>query len=483
MMKKKMVAIGAMGLAALAFGAVPKPYVEQGIALKETVPCAYTNGAGKVFLYRWHAPKEVKPGELYPLVIAMHGWGANGADNKRQLTQLGDAVFSCMRQSGNIRGGYDVKARDFYYLAGQAPAGMKWVDVPWESKVHTPLPAPSQTMGLQLELLEKIFAKTPSIDRRRVYVVGLSMGGYGTWDLMARKPEWIAAAMPICGGGDPDCAPKMKDISVWAFHTATDDVVPVCRSREMVRAMWDCGAPHIRYTELDEFRESPNGTHWSWCRATGEHGDFHPLDWVLSRVKPTAEGRRVAQGAWPNASRSLFDAALSNAVCKPGSWKTEVNNNPGITFTALEDETLFTPDDYENFELDCCYRFDKGGRGGIVLYADGKSGKGVEICLADDEDPALDARPDLLTGSIKGFARPVRCNEARPCDYPWWNNRMIIRAEGPHLQVFLNGELIQDADLAKLGCPLTKGRIGFRGKTGKSIMFYRWISVRPIGKN
>ena len=101
---------------------------------------------------------------------------------------------------------------------------------------------PSVPMGLLLELLPK-FRDEFAIDADRIYVMGLSMGGYGTWDMIQRHPEMFAAAVPICGGGDVTKAERIARLPVWAFHGDKDTVVPTSRSRDMIEA---CARPVVR---------------------------------------------------------------------------------------------------------------------------------------------------------------------------------------------------------------------------------------------
>ena len=99
-----------------------------------------------------------------------------------------------------------------------------------------------------------------SIDADRIYVTGLSMGGFGTWDVIQRHPERFAAAVPICGGGDPAHAEQIAQVPIWAYHGDNDAVVKVERSRDMIAAIKDSGGTP-RYTEL------PGVGHDSWTAA------------------------------------------------------------------------------------------------------------------------------------------------------------------------------------------------------------------------
>jgi predicted peptidase len=115
------------------------------------------------------------------------------------------------------------------------------------------------------------------IDRSRVYVTGLSMGGFGTWRLVAAHPERFAAAVPICGGGEPaKMAAPLSRVPIWAFHGALDQVVPLARSREMVDAVRRAGGD-VRLTVY------PDVEHNSWA-ATYENQDVY--DWLLSHRGP-----------------------------------------------------------------------------------------------------------------------------------------------------------------------------------------------------
>lgn len=100
-------------------------------------------------------------------------------------------------------------------------------------------------------LLDHLLATEP-IDPARVYVTGLSMGGYGTWATIAKHPDRFAAAIPICGGGDPASAKAIGPIPVWAFHGEDDFIVPIKRSEEMVAAIQTTGgnATLTRYPKV-----------------------------------------------------------------------------------------------------------------------------------------------------------------------------------------------------------------------------------------
>lgn len=107
-------------------------------------------------------------------------------------------------------------------------------------------------------LVDEVIASYP-VDLDRVYLTGLSMGGYGTWHLAAAQPQRFAAIAPICGGGNPTQAAKLKNLPVWAFHGAKDDVVPLSESEIMVFALQGCGG-NVKFTVY------PEAKHDSWAQ-------------------------------------------------------------------------------------------------------------------------------------------------------------------------------------------------------------------------
>jgi predicted peptidase len=111
------------------------------------------------------------------------------------------------------------------------------------------------------------------VDKDRVYLTGLSMGGYGTWALAAAHPETFAAIAPVCGGGNPADAAKLKHLPIWVFHGARDTTVPLRRSEEMVEALKAAGGN-------PKFTVYPEAGHDSWTE-TYRHPEFY--QWLLEQ--------------------------------------------------------------------------------------------------------------------------------------------------------------------------------------------------------
>ena len=174
-------------------------------------------------------------GKKHPLLIFLHGAGERGSDNRAQITHGKDFLLAAAKRQG------------CFVIAPQCPPNARWVEVDWSARSHLMPEQPSVPMGLLLELLPKLCDEF-AIDTDRIYVMGLSMGGYGTWDLIQRHPEMFAAAVPICGGGDVTKAERIARLPVWAYHGSQDTVVPTSRSRDMIEALRKAGGTP-RYTE------------------------------------------------------------------------------------------------------------------------------------------------------------------------------------------------------------------------------------------
>ena len=212
--------------------------------------------------YRLLRPAEYDKSRKYPLVLFLHGAGERGTDNRKQLVH-GIADFSSPEA---------MKQRPCILVAPQCPNGKRWVEVDWSSKSHTMPAKPSDSMRLTMALLDEL-EKEFSIDPRRRYVTGLSMGGYGVWDAIQRYPKHFAAAIPVCGGGDASAVKPIVDTPVWVFHGDKDGAVPVSRARDMVDALKKAGGSP-KYTEY------PNVGHNSWA-ATYRNPKVH--EWLFEQ--------------------------------------------------------------------------------------------------------------------------------------------------------------------------------------------------------
>lgn len=196
-----------------------------------------------------------KEQEKWPLMLFLHGLGECSNDDLSRVKIHGPAKI--------------VETRPDFPFVVVTPqceppkGGMEDVPKAWKPE---PL----------IQLVDHVTANL-RIDPTRVYVTGLSMGGYGTWRLVAAYPERFAAAVPICGGGEPrKMARSLRRVPIWAFHGALDEVVPVVKSREMVDAVKRAGGD-VRLTVYPEVE------HNSWAQT---YDNQEVYDWLLSHRGP-----------------------------------------------------------------------------------------------------------------------------------------------------------------------------------------------------
>lgn len=205
--------------------------------------------------------------ERYPLVIFLHGLAERGTDNQKQLCN-GVEAFA---------GDAARKNHPCFLMVPQCPPDGLWCRITAAADTRRNLPLaqnPTEPAALVLELIDAV-CRDYRVDTDRIYLTGVSLGGYGTWDLIARRPELFAAAMPVCGGGDPAQAGKLAHMPVWAFHGDHDPLVPVERSRDMITALQKAGGKP-NYTEYKD------ANHDSW---TPTYKNPDVLEWLFRQRK------------------------------------------------------------------------------------------------------------------------------------------------------------------------------------------------------
>ncbi|MFP4549059.1 MAG: prolyl oligopeptidase family serine peptidase [Fidelibacterota bacterium] len=199
--------------------------------------------------YLIHLPKNYKEkGQAFPLMIFLHGAGERGNDPEK------------VKMWGPPKIAEQDKNFPYVLISPQCPEGDWWSSFTQLENLHT---------------LINTITDEYNIDRSRIYLTGLSMGGYGTWALACEYPELFAAIAPICGGGQPRLTRKITNIPTWVFHGAKDEVVPISESEEMVEALENHGGT-VKFTVF------PNATHNSWSRA---YNETDLLKWFLYHKK------------------------------------------------------------------------------------------------------------------------------------------------------------------------------------------------------
>ncbi|MDB6031442.1 MAG: Lipolytic protein family [Verrucomicrobiales bacterium] len=273
-------------------------------------PRVYTNASLQTLPYRLLTPRNYNAAQKYPLVLFFHGAGERGNDNQRQLVH-GASLFLKPENRDKF---------PCFVIAPQCPEKEQWVDMPWSGDAGTRPEKPSKAMKLALEVLQDA-GKEFSIDHDRIYVTGLSMGGYATWDLITRFPDRFAAAAPVCGGGDEKTiAEPVAKVPVWAFHSEDDTVVKVIRSRNMIAALQKFGGKpkYFEYFSLghgswDKAYSEPELIPWMFAQRLGQPDTF-----VLKTHAPELPDF----AKWP-ASTNMFPGAgpLQTADWFQERWK------------------------------------------------------------------------------------------------------------------------------------------------------------------
>lgn len=232
----------------------------------------YTSSAGHALPYRILYPKNYDQTKKYPLVLVLHGAGERGDDNEKQLVH-GSKLFLDSLNRLNYPA---------IVIFPQCASESYWanVDVDRTKNPYTlvfdytrPIMPPLQAA---IELVQKTIAEG-SVDSKRVYITGLSMGGMGTFEAVYRFPKLFAAAAPICGGADLKAYDKrVAKTPFYIFHGADDAVVGVENSREAVAKLKSLKTKHVTYMEY------PGVNHNSWDNAFAEP-DY--LSWMFSKRK------------------------------------------------------------------------------------------------------------------------------------------------------------------------------------------------------
>lgn len=226
---------------------------------------------GDTLPYRLLLPENYDAKKKYPLVLFLHGAGERGSDNEKQLVH-GASVF--LRDS--VRKNYPA-----IVVFPQCGADSYWSNVQFRfdsagkrTFVYPSGAAPTKAMSLLIELIDELGDEF-RLDKKQMYVGGLSMGGMGTFELVSRKPKKFAAAFPICGGGNDSLAGKMTKPAWWIFHGMKDNVVPPSLSEEMAAAIKAKGG-RVKLTLY------PNANHNSWDPAFAEP---ELLKWLFGQRK------------------------------------------------------------------------------------------------------------------------------------------------------------------------------------------------------
>lgn len=264
--------------------------------------------------YRLFIPSDYDPNKSYPLVLFLHGAGERGSDNNLQVTANNGATRWAETENQN--------KYPCFVLAPQCPGGRQWVNTSWLLGSYSIDNIPVSTEIRMVKDMIDGLKTEYSIDASRLFITGLSMGAYGTWDFILRYPTMFKAAICMAGAGDPTKASLLGTMPIWAFHSNDDGAVPVTGSRDMVNAINALG-----FNDRSQFySEYYNQGHFAINTALVEP---NLVNWMFT-VEPVTitpglvdvtkfAGTSSAQGG--SASNAFDDAIYT-------TWLDFANNNP-----------------------------------------------------------------------------------------------------------------------------------------------------------
>ena len=216
--------------------------------------------------YRILKPLNYNPNKQYPVHLFLHGSGERGNDNSSQLTH-GGMLF--LKKENREK-------YNSWVIFPQCSKNDRWPSLStdqWNKTINNKITKPNKSLGLVIKLMDE-FIEKKQVDKQRIYVSGLSMGGMGTFEILFRRPNMFAAATPICGNGIPQLAKLYADkVPLWIFHGSDDNVVSPKYSLTMAKAIIEAGgSPKMTLYE--------NTGHGSWNNAFAEK-NF--LKWIHSK--------------------------------------------------------------------------------------------------------------------------------------------------------------------------------------------------------
>ena len=226
----------------------------------------YTGGDYKEEPFKWRLlkPETIDSGKKYPVILFLHGAGERGDDGKLQLKYFGETISTPENR----------QKYPCFVIIPQCRVGKEWANYKWDKNVGEQAKNPSDQAKVALGILDEVL-KTYPCDEKRLYLTGISMGGYGSWDLATRDPDKFACIVPICGGGPESQAAKLIKLPIWCFHGDADTGVPVERSRKMIAAVKAAGG-EPKYTEY------PGVGHNSWERT---YNNPEVIAWIFEQKK------------------------------------------------------------------------------------------------------------------------------------------------------------------------------------------------------
>jgi predicted peptidase len=247
----------------------------------------FTDAKGQPLPYYLYIPAHYNPQQKYPLVLLLHGGGERGnpknTPEQNMQILLHQPYMEVWSAQYSGPDNPDIQQRwPCFVVVPQLVAPQQWVYANPHKGSYKQSPQPDTTLLLAKGLLDALQQEYSGIDANRLYITGLSLGGYGTWDAIERWPNYFAAAAPLSGAGDPSPTKValLTRLPIWAFHGSNDPRVPVSGSRDMIKAIRAAGG-HPLYTEF------AGAGHGIWGRVYGFDANHVSgfFSWIFSQHK------------------------------------------------------------------------------------------------------------------------------------------------------------------------------------------------------
>lgn len=221
--------------------------------------------SGKKLPYRLFVPQNYEKTKKYPVLLFLHGAGERGTDNNVSLSNFKKSFET----AGDL-------LKQSIIIAPQCPESGWW-------RIDEEYGDENGWLGAAMRLLNKIKSDY-SCDSDRIYVTGLSMGGYATWSVLERYPAVFAAGVPVCGWGNPYAADTLKNIPIWIYHGTADRTVSYSSSESMYNAIKSAGG------EMIELKPLYGVEHNAWDYS---YTDRNMFCWLFSQSRKKAQSHNT----------------------------------------------------------------------------------------------------------------------------------------------------------------------------------------------
>lgn len=279
----------------------------------------YQEGVSGQLEFGFSTPETMDSGEVYPLIMYLHGYSNNYA----VYLQWYDSAFQA-------------KVPSFVYTPRTPTTWGDWSG--WWTDLSEP-------MTVAMQVLDSLIAIYP-IDTNRLYVYGISMGGEGVFDLLDKKPGFFAAAMSVCGGGRPAWAENVAQTPFWMFHGSADAINPVSLTEDVADSLEALGATQWRFTRYegyghdiwDRAAQEPSWEEWMFVHARGEAQVGPPAGSLQLQGEASSDGTFLL--SWNDLRDYSADAPDSQLI-----WYYRIEDSQGLVGTTEYNQTSykFTP--------------------------------------------------------------------------------------------------------------------------------------------